>query len=664
MTARGRTGDAGAISEAEFEDAFSKIPQSMPIHRDVDRRFQAIAKALQNEADNWSVTCNALIELRSIVKYGGLDGKTIAQKLNNIQDEIRQSVISLRSQVARDACITVAYVAQHIGMDFKNQAESLVPDLLKMSGQSTKIMATSGVTALRYICKNIKNHAMLQMLFEELKNNKSKLIRSTICLLLLNVVEEWPEELLQKNAQLLYQALEKGSTDADATARKYSRDGLQKAEAKVTGFSAMCTSRAIPASRGRTAQSTYIPMRAKSDMTSHQIRKPFSAPTNRIPLSQRKPSNPSLASATNFPPKSQPGSRNASPKRRQPPTSIQPSTSSSAIRSRVLNERRMNGATGPAAVPPKPTNGDLKGRPPVRQISEPKIHQVRNMRSPSPTTNGHDIGRRTPSNLRQPSAIVTPKVHTPVYRPQARVNSHMAEQNGSQDVQTLLNNTQIWHDGSPSSTRTVRESLDQLTRMVNDHKISQLDYYLPQLFNRSIEIATDTDAEGIVRCSSVRLLKALVKNGKGITSRINTLINEIVNLEENEVPLHKEIEDLYVEISNSCPVNAVLPILLNLVRATKTSDPTNKVRATLQLLPYVLHKTDTIMVEGLVDDIVPVLRQIYENSTVTGVRRDAVICMIVFKNKVGIERIQQKLNANLVKLVEAYATRRHLAIWN
>ncbi|CAD5216615.1 unnamed protein product [Bursaphelenchus okinawaensis] len=662
MTARGRTGDAGAISEAEFEDSFSKIPQSMPVHRDLEQRFQAIAKALQNEADNWSVTCNALIELRSIVKYGGLDGKTIAQKLNNIQDELRQSVRSLRSQVARDACITVAYVAQHIGMDFKNQAESLVPDLLKMSGQSTKIMATSGVTALRYICKNIKNHAMLQMLFEELKNNKSKLIRSTICLLLLNVVEEWPEELLQKNAQLLYQALEKGSTDADATARKYSRDGLQKAEAKVTGFSAMCTSRAIPASRGRTAQSSYIPMRATSDMTSHQIRKPFSAASNRVPISQRKPSNPSLASATNCPPKSQPGSRNASPKRRQFPTPIQPSTSSSAIRSRVLNERRMD--NNPAAVPPKPTNGDLKGRQTTRQISEPKIPQVRQMRSPSPPKNGHDVGRRTPSNLRQPSAPITPKMNTPVYRPQPRVISHTTEQNGSQDVQTLLANTEMRHDGSPSSTRTVRESLDQLTRMVNDHKIPQLDYYLPQLFTRSLEIAKDTDAEGIVRCAAVRLLKALVKNAKGITPKVNTLITEIVSLEENELPLHKEIEDLFVEISNSCPVNAVLPILLNLVRATKTSDPTNKVRATLQLLPYVLHKTDTIMVEGLVDDIVPVLRQIYENSTVTGVRRDAVICMIVFKNKVGIERIQQRLNANLVKLVEAYATRRHLAIFN
>ncbi|CAD5222531.1 unnamed protein product [Bursaphelenchus xylophilus] len=680
MSARIRSGDAGALSEADFEEAFEKIPHMVPlIPRDLDKRFQAIAKSLNNEAANWMTTCASLVEIRSIVKFGELDGKTIASRMLSIQDEIRQAVSSLRSQVARDACMTVAYVAAQIGHEFKSQSEGLLPDLLRLSGQSTKIMATSGIIALKYICKYIRNPTFLQMLFEELKSSKNKLIRATISQMLYTIVEEWPEDTLQKNVQLLFQALEKGSVDADPTARKFSREAIQMAEAKISGFSAMSSARAIPTARTRTAQSTYIPMRAKSDMTSHKLRQPMSAASARILANQRKPSNP-LPTGGNIPTKSQPSSRNASPKRQRPTptqTPIQTSSSSSAIRSRVLNERRINGNGGSAVVPPRPVNGDMKGRQqPFRQVSEPKIHHVRQMRSPSPTkvANGNsEGGRRTPSNLRQPSAIITPsKNTTPVYRPQQRTVTQLTSQmssmsvsdrNGTEDVHGLLMKTQPRTDGSLLSNPEAREALDQLARLVGDNKVIQMDYYFPQMFSRALDLACNPDVENLVRCAAVRLVKALVKQSKGISQRINTLITEILNLEENELQLHKEVEDLYVEISNSIPSHVILPTLLNLVKQTKPTDPTKKVCAKLKLLPYVLHKTDPDSVESMVDEVVPVLCQIYESSNASTVRRDCVICLIVFKNKVGMERLNQILNTTLEKLVDAYSKRHNMAVW-
>lgn len=94
-----------------------------------------------------------MVQIRSIIKYGNIDGKALATRLSSIQDELKNSVGSLRSQVARDACMTVAFIAQQLGLDFKHQAEGLLPELLRISGQSTKIMATSGITALKYVCK-------------------------------------------------------------------------------------------------------------------------------------------------------------------------------------------------------------------------------------------------------------------------------------------------------------------------------------------------------------------------------------------------------------------------------------------------------------------------------------------------------------------------------
>lgn len=75
------------------------------------------------------------------------------------------------------------------------------------------------------------------MLFEELKNSKSKLIRSSICQMLFVIVDDWPEELLHRNASTIQQALEKGSEDADPTARQYSREGLQKAQERIPNVS-------------------------------------------------------------------------------------------------------------------------------------------------------------------------------------------------------------------------------------------------------------------------------------------------------------------------------------------------------------------------------------------------------------------------------------------
>lgn len=47
----------------------------------------------------------------------------------------------------------------------------------------------------------------------------------------------------------------------------------------------------------------------------------------------------------------------------------------------------------------------------------------------------------------------------------------------------------------------------------------------------------------------------------------------------------------------------------------------------------------------------------------SSVRRDCVICLIVFKNKVGMHQLRQQLNVTLEKLVEAYSKRQNMSVW-
>ena len=73
----------------------------------------------------------------------------------------------LRSQIVREACISIAYLSQSFKNRLDTFAEVCMPHLINLIQNSAKVMASSGIVAIRFIievcylifsmCKNLFN---------------------------------------------------------------------------------------------------------------------------------------------------------------------------------------------------------------------------------------------------------------------------------------------------------------------------------------------------------------------------------------------------------------------------------------------------------------------------------------------------------------------------
>ena len=86
------------------------------------------------------------------------------------------TIRDLRSQIVREACITLAFMSLRFNNRFERTAESVIPALLNLIQNSAKVMATSGVVALHYIVNNTHFTKLIPLIVAGVES-KSKEIR-------------------------------------------------------------------------------------------------------------------------------------------------------------------------------------------------------------------------------------------------------------------------------------------------------------------------------------------------------------------------------------------------------------------------------------------------------------------------------------------------------
>ena len=82
----------------------------------------------------------------------------------------------LRSQVVREACITLAYMSVRLTTRFERTAENVIPAMLNLIQNSAKVISTSGAIALRYIVGNTEAVKLVPLILAGIES-KSKEIR-------------------------------------------------------------------------------------------------------------------------------------------------------------------------------------------------------------------------------------------------------------------------------------------------------------------------------------------------------------------------------------------------------------------------------------------------------------------------------------------------------
>lgn len=123
----------------------------------------------------------------------------------------------------REACITIAFLSQTMRNKLDHFAESVLPHLINLIPSSTKVMASSGFVAVRFIVSNTHGTRLIPIFANALRDSKAKEIRRACCEFVEQIMSTWPPHTLERHANIIQEAIKKGIADADPEARLCSR---------------------------------------------------------------------------------------------------------------------------------------------------------------------------------------------------------------------------------------------------------------------------------------------------------------------------------------------------------------------------------------------------------------------------------------------------------
>ncbi|XP_056335663.1 CLIP-associating protein 2 isoform X28 [Danio aesculapii] len=294
---------AGAVDEEDFIKAFTDVP-TVQIYstRDLEDNLNKIREVLSDDKHDWDHRANALKKIRSLLVAGATDYDCFYQHLRLLDGAFKLSAKDLRSQVVREACITVAYLSTLLGNKFDHGAEGIVPVLFNLIPNCAKVMATSGTAAIRIIIRHTHVPRLIPLIASNC-TSKSVAVRRRCYEFLDLLLQEWQTHSLERHAAVLVESIKKGIRDADAEARVEARKAYWGLRARFPG-EAESLYNSLESSYQRTLQSCLkssgsvasLPQSDRSSSSSQEsLNRPlskWSAAPGRVPASSKSSGSP------------------------------------------------------------------------------------------------------------------------------------------------------------------------------------------------------------------------------------------------------------------------------------------------------------------------------------------------------------------------------------
>ncbi|KAM4558874.1 CLIP-associating protein 1a isoform 2-T2 [Odontesthes bonariensis] len=219
----GKDAAAGAVDEEDFIKAFEDVPSVQIFsNREFEDQLTKTREVLSDDKHDWEHRVVALKKVRSLMLAGAANYEGFPQQLRLLEAAFKMSAKDLRSQVVREACITLGHMSSILGNKFDHGAESVMPILLNLVPNSAKVMATSGVAAIRLILR----HTHYPRLIPIITSNctcKSVAVRRRCYEFLDLMLQEWHTNTLERHVAVLTETIKKGIHDADSEARSIAR---------------------------------------------------------------------------------------------------------------------------------------------------------------------------------------------------------------------------------------------------------------------------------------------------------------------------------------------------------------------------------------------------------------------------------------------------------
>ncbi|XP_030267955.1 CLIP-associating protein 2 isoform X11 [Sparus aurata] len=213
----------GGIDEEDFIKSFTDVP-TVQIYssRDLEDNLNKIREICSDDKHDWDQRASALKKIRSLLVAGAPTYDCFYQHLRLLDGAFKLSAKDLRSQVVREACFTVAHLSTVLGNKFDHGAEAIVPVLFNLIPNCAKVMATSGVSAIRIIIRHTHVPRLIPLITSNC-TSKSVAVRRRCYDFLDLLLQEWQTHSLERHITVLVESIKKGLRDADSEARVEAR---------------------------------------------------------------------------------------------------------------------------------------------------------------------------------------------------------------------------------------------------------------------------------------------------------------------------------------------------------------------------------------------------------------------------------------------------------
>ncbi|XP_041459122.1 CLIP-associating protein 1-A-like isoform X6 [Lytechinus variegatus] len=219
---------SGAVDENFFQAAYEDVPSvSIFTTKQLEDDLSKMSTILSNDKADWELRVTALKKLRAFIIAGAAEYDCFGQSLRQMEEALILSVKDLRSQVLREACVTLAFLSIRLKRQFDHAAEVVLPHLFILIQNSAKVMATSSMVAIDVIIRHTHSPRLIPIMKSN-ATSKSTAIRKQTFTYISTVLNVWDTHAMERHASLLCEVIHKGIEDADSEARAVSRKAFWK----------------------------------------------------------------------------------------------------------------------------------------------------------------------------------------------------------------------------------------------------------------------------------------------------------------------------------------------------------------------------------------------------------------------------------------------------
>ncbi|KAI5634701.1 CLIP-associating protein [Phthorimaea operculella] len=198
VSSGGTAGEAGAVSSEAFEAAFAcSAPAAVYGARGLDDLCRHAAGLLGDRGADWEKRVDALKKIRSLLTANAhVQFPTeFYAHLKDLSVPFLVVIKDLRSQVVREACITIAHMAKVLKSKLEQFSLYILQELINLIQNAAKVVSSAGTVCVKYIVIEV----------------------------LVLLLEKWPQHSIEKQQSTIKDAIRRACVDADPSARTMGR---------------------------------------------------------------------------------------------------------------------------------------------------------------------------------------------------------------------------------------------------------------------------------------------------------------------------------------------------------------------------------------------------------------------------------------------------------